>query len=161
MEWKDTIALAFLATCITWSAGEVVRFTVFTIDNAAQFFGGAPEQVFEFGRAHGAHKNKNKIAHIVLGARTVRYGLGAVIFPIGAACEWVLVLQALLLQLTDLAGDAADSSVMTPWMGLLCLLIVAWPAGLYVLLKSLLSQKRKHAQMVLERRETVKMNKCQ
>jgi hypothetical protein len=89
-----------LFTVLCWSTGEVVRFGCFAFD------GINPRARF---------------------AKSIRYSLGPILFPLGAAGEMLMVIRA--------------ASYGRPWLYLAASL---WPLGFYPLMKQLLKQCRKH-----------------
>ncbi|KAI2496221.1 hypothetical protein MHU86_18272 [Fragilaria crotonensis] len=89
-----------LFTALCWSLGEVVRFGCFAVD------GMLPD-----GRV----------------AKSIRYTVGPILFPLGAAGEMFMVIRA--------------ASQGRP---LLYLAAMLWPAGFYPLMKQLLRQRKKY-----------------
>jgi hypothetical protein len=87
-------------TTFCWSLGEVVRFGCFAVDG-----------MFPDGRV----------------AKSIRYTVGPILFPLGAAGEMLMVVRA--------------ASQGRP---LLYLAAMLWPAGFYPLMKQLLRQRRKY-----------------
>jgi hypothetical protein len=89
-----------MLTVTCWSLGDTIRFSCFVLD------------------------------HLVPGgtlAKSVRYTVGPMIFPFGAAGEMLMVVAA-----------AADGRP------LMYLAAALWPAGFYPLMKQLLKQRKKH-----------------
>jgi hypothetical protein len=98
-----------MLTVFCWSLGDTVRFACFVLD------------------------------HLVPGgtlAKSVRYTVGPLLFPFGAAGEMLMVVAA-----------AADGRP------LLYLAALLWPAGFYPLWKQLLRQRRKHFAKQLTKKE--------
>lgn len=89
-----------LFTALCWSLGEVVRFGCFAAD------GLRPHQSL---------------------AKSIRYSVGPVLFPLGAAGEMLMVIHA--------ARHGRPS---------LYLAAMLWPVGFYPLMNQLLRQRRKH-----------------
>lgn len=89
-----------LFTAFCWSLGEVVRFGCFAAD------GVLPNQSL---------------------AKSIRYSVGPILFPLGAAGEMLMVIRA--------AGNGRPS---------LYLAAMLWPVGFYPLMNQLLRQRRKH-----------------
>ena len=87
-------------TAFCWSLGEVVRFGCFAAD------GLLPGQSL---------------------AKSIRYSVGPILFPLGAAGEMLMVIQA--------ARDGRPR---------LYLAAMLWPVGFYPLMNQLLRQRRKH-----------------
>jgi hypothetical protein len=96
-----------LATALFWSFGDTIRFGCFAVDEA-------------FPQA-GTH------------AKSVRYTVGPMLFPLGAAGEMLMVLRA--------AMDGRP---------LLYIAAALWPLGFYPLMKQLRRQRKKHFQKMSE-----------
>lgn len=95
-----------LWTVACWSLGDAVRFFCFFIDNFAPRGGSS-------------------------GAKSVRYTVGPLLFPLGFLGEMLMVIAA--------AGAAETGMVKVGLYGAACL----WPAGFYPLYTQLLRQRRK------------------
>lgn len=93
-----------LFTALCWSLGEVVRFGCFAVDQA-------------MGEKGGSHL-----------AKSIRYSVGPILFPLGAGGEMLMVIQAGYLNSRPILYAAAS----------------LWPLGFYPLMKQLLKQRRKH-----------------
>ena len=93
-----------LFTAFCWALGEVVRFGCFAVD------GIAPD-----GRL----------------AKAIRYTVGPIMFPLGAAGEMLMIIRA-----------ATSSGRRRPWMYYVAAML--WPAGFYPLMKQLLKQRQKY-----------------
>lgn len=89
-----------LFTAFCWSLGDAVRFGCFTLDGL--FPGGTM-------------------------AKSIRYTVGPVVFPLGTFGEMLMVIRAAMEGRPTLFVAAA-----------------LWPAGFYPLMKQLLNQRRKH-----------------
>lgn len=98
-----------MLTVFCWSLGDTVRFGCFVLD-----------QLVPGGTL----------------AKSVRYTIGPLLFPFGAAGEMLMVVAA-----------AADGRP------LLYLAAVLWPAGFYPLWKQLLRQRRKHFSKQAQKKE--------
>lgn len=92
-----------LLTVACWSLGDTIRFACFLLDNLTEG----------------------------LLAKSVRYTVGPMLFPLGTLGEMLMVIAAANKQDNDTARYAM--------YGAACL----WPAGFYPLMKSLLRQRRK------------------
>jgi hypothetical protein len=91
-----------LFTAFCWSLGEVVRFGCFTAD--------------------GLVPNSRM-------AKSIRYSVGPLLFPLGAGGEMFMVISAAATQKRPIYFYLAA---------------MLWPAGFYPLMKQLLKQRRKH-----------------
>ena len=94
-----------LFTAFCWSVGEIVRFGCFAVD------GMIPDSRW---------------------AKSIRYSVGPILFPLGAAGEMLMVIRA---------ASSQGQQRHRPWLYLVAML---WPAGFYPLMKQLLRQRRKH-----------------
>jgi hypothetical protein len=92
-----------LFTALCWSLGEVVRFGCFAMDQAMG-------------------ENGSNLA------KSIRYSVGPILFPLGAGGEMLMVINAGYTNGRPILYAAAS----------------LWPLGFYPLMKQLLKQRRKH-----------------
>ena len=97
-----------LFTALCWSVGDVVRFACFAVDSAM------PQASFI--------------------AKSIRYTVGPLLFPLGAGGEMFMVIRSAERQNQPLFLLAA----------------ALWPVGFYPLLQQLLKQRRKHFQVKVD-----------
>lgn len=90
-----------LFTVLCWASGDIVRFGCFAVDSALE---------------SGSYW-----------AKSVRYTVGPIVFPLGTLGEFLMVLAAASNGRPLLYGAAA-----------------LWPVGFYPLMKQLLKQRKKH-----------------
>lgn len=145
----------YMFCCLSWGTGETVRFGAFMFDNYSQWQCSCLKRSKAQQRLNdGAWTEQQPVLPIipetiteddVMWIRTVRYNVGTLIFPIGATCEWLLVLQTAILDKNLTQRENAA------WLGFLGIMIVMWPIGLGFLFTALITQKRKHYKLVSSR----------
>lgn len=108
-----------LFTALCWSIGEVVRFGCFAMDQAAM------------------SDTNTKGSRL---AKSIRYSVGPVLFPLGAGGEMSMAIYAGHLHGQPMLYAAAS----------------LWPLGFYPLMKQLLKQRRKHFEASTKKEKVIK-----
>mmetsp|Transcript_18914 Transcript_18914/g.31289 ORF Transcript_18914/g.31289 Transcript_18914/m.31289 type:complete len:212 (+) Transcript_18914:228-863(+) len=120
--WVTTLigcgAWQHLFTALCWSSGEVVRFGCFAMDQIS-------------GDSSSNYSNL---------AKSVRYSVGPILFPLGAGGEMLMVIRAAYTNDRPLLYFAA----------------ALWPLGFYPLYKQLLKQRRKHFASKTKKEKVIK-----
>ena len=120
-------ALLHLLTVTCWSIGDAIRFSCFGIDSGCQLL---PQRRRRLVAAPGSSSVSTSSSRIQNAVKAVRYTVGPILFPIGAAGEMLMVLAA--------AQRKQGNAKLWTWAA-----ASLWPVGFYPLFTQLLKQRQK------------------